>query len=180
MKPSAIIVFLVLAMLTSQAFSWGWSRRRRRSSTVSSLADGPSRNPNAVVCISYRSSNQVTCKKGGRSVTCTTQPPTVTRDDQNKGPTPRGEYLIGRRYIHWPYNIEWYNLFPKKEDNSGYYSHTQSTKTGRSHMGLHPGSVSEGRVTVKESTCWGNIRRVIDSGTIQYRGSSYSGFLYVK
>ena len=31
MKPSAIIVFLVLAMLTSQAFSWGWSRRRRRS-----------------------------------------------------------------------------------------------------------------------------------------------------
>ncbi|XP_074633548.1 uncharacterized protein LOC141892246 [Acropora palmata] len=179
MKPSAIIVFLVLAMLTSQAFSWGWSRRQRRS-TGSSPAGGPSRNPNAVVCTSYRSSNQVTCKKGGSSVTCTTQPPTVTRDDQDKGPTPRGEYLIGRRYIHWRYNIEWYNLFPKKEDNSGYYSYTQSTKTGRSHMGLHPGSVSEGCVTVKESTCWGNIRSVIDSGTMQYRGSSYSGFLYVK
>ena len=39
MKPSAIIVFLVLAMLTSQAFSWGWSRRRRRSSIVSRFVE---------------------------------------------------------------------------------------------------------------------------------------------
>lgn len=175
MKSSAI---LVLAMLTSQAFSWGWSRRRRRT-TMSSPAGGPSRNPNAVVCTSYRSSNQVTCKKGECSVTCPTQPPRETRDDRFGGPTPRGEYLIGRRYRH-PKGIDWYNLYPKKEDNSGYYSYSQRTKTGRSLMGLHPGSRSLGCVTVKEQTCWGNIRRVIDSGTMQYRHSRYSGFLYVK
>ena len=35
MKPNAIIVFLVLAMLTSQAFSWSWSRRRRKRSSSS-------------------------------------------------------------------------------------------------------------------------------------------------
>ncbi|XP_015748159.1 PREDICTED: uncharacterized protein LOC107327945 isoform X2 [Acropora digitifera] len=177
MKASAVIVFLVLAMLTSQAFSWGWSRRRRRTT---SPAGGLSGNPNAVVCTFYRSRDQVTCKKGGSSVTCTTQPPTETRDDKDGGPTPRGEYLIGRRNTHWRKKIDWYNLFPKKEDNSGYYSYTQSTKTGRSHMGLHPGSFSLGCVTVKESTCWGNIRSVIDSGTMQYRNWPYSGFLYVK
>ncbi|XP_015748154.1 PREDICTED: uncharacterized protein LOC107327945 isoform X1 [Acropora digitifera] len=179
MKASAVIVFLVLAMLTSQAFSWGWSRRRRRT-TRFSPAGGLSGNPNAVVCTFYRSRDQVTCKKGGSSVTCTTQPPTETRDDKDGGPTPRGEYLIGRRNTHWRKKIDWYNLFPKKEDNSGYYSYTQSTKTGRSHMGLHPGSFSLGCVTVKESTCWGNIRSVIDSGTMQYRNWPYSGFLYVK
>ncbi|XP_067040337.1 uncharacterized protein [Acropora muricata] len=177
MKSSAIIVFLVLAMLTSQAFSWGWFRRRRRTT---SPAGGLSGNPNAVMCTFYRSSDQVTCKKGGSSVTCTTQPPTETRDDKDGGPTPRGEYLIGRRHTHWRKKIDWYNLFPKKEDNSGYYSSTQPTETGRSHMGLHPGSVSLGCVTVKEGTCWDNIHSVIDSGTMQYRHSRYSGFLYVK
>lgn len=169
-------------MLTSQAFSW-WSSSRRRRTTVptssgSSPAGGPSRNPNAVVCTSYRSSNYITCKKGGSSVTCTTQPPTETRDDRYGGPTPRGEYLIGERYTH-SMGIDWYNLYPKKEDNSGYYGYTQRTQKGRNTMGLHPGTRSLGCVTVKK-TCWQKIRSVIESGSMQYRGSGYSGFLYVK
>ena len=112
-------------------------------------------------------------------MTCTTQPPTETRDDQFGGPTPRGEYLIGKRYTHPQKEIDWYNLYPKKEDNSGYYDYRQRTQKGRNTMGLHPGTVSLGCVTVKQ-TCWLKIRSVIDSGSMQYRGSGYSGFLYVK
>ena len=123
--------------------------------------------------------------RGGCLVTCVTQLPTETRDDQYGGPTPRGEFLIGKRYTHRSYSIDWYNLYPKKEDSSGYYRYTQRTQTGRYAMGLHPGTVSEGCVTVKaplynEDPCWKKIRDVIDSGTMQYRGSGYSGFLYVK
>lgn len=120
------------------------------------------------------------------SVTCTTQPPlSETRDDRPGGPTPLGEYLIGKRYTHSKHKIDWYNLYPKKEDNSGYYKYTDSTQKGRSTLALHPGTISEGCVTVKASTynndpCWQRIRKVIDSGNMQYRRSSYSGFLYVK
>ena len=51
-------------------------------------------------------------------------------------------------------------------------------------MGLHPGRTSLGCVTVRAPTynsdaCWQRIRRVIDSGNMYYRGSSYSGFLFV-
>ena len=118
-------------------------------------------------------------------MTCPTQPTAETRDDQDGGPTPRGEYLIGKRYTHKKHKIDWYNLYPKKEDNSGYYPHDKPTQTGRSHMGLHPGTVSLGCVTVKaplynDDPCWKKIRKVVDSGTMWYRGWDYSGFLYVK
>ena len=119
------------------------------------------------------------------SVTCTTQPPIQPRDDRFGGPTPRGEYLIGNRYTHSRLRIDWYNLYPKKEDSSGYYGYTQRTRTGRFAMGLHPGQRSLGCVTVyapneNSDPCWQKIRKVIDSGNMYYRGSSYSGFLYVK
>ena len=123
--------------------------------------------------------------RGGNWVTCTTQPPSEPRDDKYGGPTPRGEYLIGKRYTHPSHRIDWYNLYPKKEDNSGYYGYTQPTQKGRYAMGLHPGTVSLGCVTVKaplynNDPCWKKIRKVIDSGSMWYRGSGYSGFLYVK
>ncbi|CAH3018633.1 unnamed protein product, partial [Porites evermanni] len=60
------------------------------------------------------------------------RPSTGGRRERNDrrygGPTPRGEYLIGNRYTNPRYNIDWYNLYPKKEDNSGYYGYTQRTK----------------------------------------------------
>ena len=123
-------------------------------------------------------------KRGRSSVTCTTQPPRERNDRRYGGPTPRGEYLIGNRYTNSRYNIDWYNLYPKKEDSSGYYGYTQRTRTGRYAMGLHPGRTSLGCVTVRAPTynsdaCWQRIRRVIDSGNMYYRGSSYSGFLFV-
>ena len=54
-------------------------------------------------------------------------------------------------------------------------------------MGIHPGTVSEGYVTVNapdkdEGACWKKIRKVIDSGNMVYTGrttSTYSGFLYI-
>ena len=125
-----------------------------------------------------------TIHRGNTQVTCPTQPPKEARDDKQGGPTPLGEYLIGNRYKHRRHNIDWYNLYPKKEDNSGYYGYTQPTKKGRFAMGLHPGKVSLGCVTVKAPTydndpCWQKIRKVIDAGNMNYRGSTYSGFLYV-
>ena len=118
-------------------------------------------------------------------MTCVTQPPAQTDDTKYGGPTPLGEYLIGKRYTNPSYGIDWYNLYPKKEDNSGYYRYTQPTQTGRYAMGLHPGTISEGCVTVKaplynDDPCWKKIRKVVDSGTMWYRGWDYSGFLYVK
>lgn len=162
-------MFLLLAMLTSEAFSW-WGRcRRRRRYSSSSSSDSSNSRP--VVCYFYRSSNRITCTKGGVSATCGTVSPSQTRDDRFGGPTPLGEYLIGKRY-----NIDWYNLYPKKEDNSCYY---QRTRKGRYAISLHPGTRSLGCVTVVKS-CWPSIRSVVDSGNQPYCGSYYSGYLFVK
>jgi len=122
---------------------------------------------------------------GRASATCPTQPPKERRDDRFGGPTPRGEYLIGKWKIHKRHGIDWYKLYPKKEDNSGYYPYRQPTRKGRSVMGLHPGKTSLGCVTVRAPTynrdaCWQRIRRVIDCGNMTYRRSSYTGFLYVQ
>lgn len=127
----------------------------------------------------------LTFPRGSASATCPTQPPNERRDDRFGGPTPLGEYLIGKRYPHGIRRIDWYNLYPKKEDNSGYYGYRQPTRKGRYALGLHPGMISLGCVTVRaptynSDTCWQRIRRVIDSGNMNYRGSSFSGFLYVR
>ena len=116
--------------------------------------------------------------------TCTTQPTAERRDDRFGGATPLGEYLIGKRYAHQPHNVDWYKLYPKKEDNCGYYRYDQPNKKGRSAMALHPGRDSLGCVTVKapnynNDPCWQKIRAIIDGGNMLYRRSGYSGFLYV-
>ena len=122
--------------------------------------------------------------RGNSSITCNTLLPTlVTKDDQEGGPTPLGEYLIGKRRIN-DEGIDWYNLYPKKEDSSGYYGFNESTQTGRDRMGLHPGVDSKGCVTVFAPTynsdpCWQLIRKLVDYGKLSYRNSSYSGFLFV-
>lgn len=118
------------------------------------------------------------------SQTCTTQPPSNTDDTSYGGPTPLGEYLIGKRRTNPTYNIDWYRLYPKKEDGSGYYGYYKPTKTGRSMMGLHPGKVSLGCVTVlapnyNRDVCWQKMRNVIDKGNMSYRRSNYSGYLFV-
>ena len=47
-------------------------------------------------------------------------------------------------------------------------------------MGLHPGSLSLGCVTVRdEDNCWELTSNALGSGSMTYKGSGYSGFLYV-
>ena len=51
-------------------------------------------------------------------------------------------------------------------------------------MGLHPGKVSLGCVTVlapnyNRDVCWQKMRNVIDKGNMSYRRSNYSGYLFV-
>jgi len=54
-------------------------------------------------------------------------------------------------------------------------------------MGLHPGSVSLGCVTVKStntpydtSEAWKSVRNKLDSSQLTYRDDDFSGFLYVE
>ena len=77
--------------------------------------------------------------------------PRETDAGKESGPTPKGEYLVGKRYQHEKYACDWYQLSPIKENNSGYYAYADQ-KLGRSHLALHPGQISEGCVTVKVKT----------------------------
>ncbi|XP_072042102.1 uncharacterized protein [Amphiura filiformis] len=148
-----------------------------------SPAGGPSSNPNAAVCYFYRDSNCLVCSKGADSQKCCTKPGTGN-DDEIGGPTPKKEYLIGqfrRNWVSWRL-VDWHNLYPKKNDNSGYWPYNVPNEDGRSLIGLHPGSVTQGCVTVTDDTCWDAINEIVSNGYMTYTGtitSNYDGFLYV-
>ncbi|XP_048588617.1 uncharacterized protein LOC116618446 isoform X1 [Nematostella vectensis] len=158
-----------------------------------SPSGGPSNNPNAVVCKFERSSLSLKCEKGSSSHTCKVVKATGKTEADQKGPTPYGEYLIGNYHTSTTYSgLDWYKLYPKKEDNSGYYGYWSANNLGRSTMGLHPGRVSWGCVTVDASncnsggydcynrdSCWTQIKSIVSSGSMTYRKSTYSGILYV-
>jgi hypothetical protein len=111
--------------------------------------------------------------------------PRETDDRKQGGPTPVGEYLIGRRIQHPTHKIDWYQLYPRMEDKWGYYGYTERSKTGRFAMGLHPGSVSLGCVTVKstdtpydKSEIWRSVQKKLDASMLTTKGA-FTGFLYV-
>lgn len=70
--------------------------------------------------------------------------------------------------------IDWFNLLPKKKNLSGYYEYYEKDDHGRSHMGLHPGRISNGCVTVEvkdenprrynDDWCWKQIRKIVENG----------------
>jgi hypothetical protein len=148
---------------------------------------GPSGNPNAIVVISMRASKKLKWKSNGVVTMVDLIAPAITNDAQTNGPTPINEYLIGQRYTHATHNIDWYKLYPRKEDNSGYYPYDSPTQTGRKQMGLHPGSTSLGCVTVDRAQAqpydsnpqWIALRTYVDSGSMTYNGTGFCGFLYV-
>ena len=154
---------------------------------TNSPSGGPSGNSGAVVLISYRISKKLGWKVGNTVHEANIVSPVITDDTQTNGPTPVNEYLIGQRYTHGVHNIDWYKLYPRKEDNSGYYPYDQATATGRFSMGLHPGAVSLGCVTVDSAGAspydsnqtWVSLRNHVDGGAFTYNGSSFVGFLYV-
>jgi hypothetical protein len=152
--------------------------------SAGSPSGGPAANPGAVVCISYLSERKLRCKLGAKVVEANTIVPDDTDDTKPNGPTPVGEYLIDKRRTHPTYQIDWYDLCPRKEDNSGYYSYTQRTKTGRLGMGLHPGTISHGCCTVaapryNSDPEWKKVRDLLEQGKLTYRSQQFVGFLYV-
>ena len=152
-----------------------------------SPSGGPSGNSGAIVLISMRTSKKLKWKDGNTITTVDLIAPTETDDTATGGPTPYGEFLIGQRYNHATHDIDWYKLYPRMQNNSGYFGYTAATETGRSAMGLHAGSISEGCVTVDAdgaspydtNTDWIALRNYVDSGSMTYNGTGFSGFLYV-
>jgi hypothetical protein len=155
---------------------------------ANSPSGGPTGNPNAIVLISMRTSRKLKWKTADGTVrTVDLIMPSITDDTATGGPTPYGEYLIGQRYTHATHNIDWYKLYPRMKNNQGYFGYTAATETGRSAMGLHPGTVSLGCATVDigssrpydTNSNWIALRTYVNGGAFTYRGSGYSGFLYV-
>jgi hypothetical protein len=155
--------------------------------SVKSPAGGPKANPTAAVFVFIRKSKKLCWVEGGKLMSVEVVPTVQPDDKKPNGPTPPGEYLIGKRIKHAKLLIDWYKLYPRIEDNSGYYGYTAKTKTGRFAMGLHPGSVSLGCVTVKSSTkpydvstVWKPVRTKLDSSNLTYKKDTFSGLLYVE
>lgn len=154
--------------------------------SANSPSGGPSKNPDAAVFVLFRASKKLCWVADGKVVSVEVQPTEETDDTKPGGPTPVGEYLIGKRYTHDDHKIDWYKLYPRIEDNSGYYGYTAKTKTGRFAMGLHPGARSLGCATVKSSEKpydssekWKLVRGKLDSSKLVYKKDDFSGFLYV-
>ena len=153
----------------------------------SSPSGGPSGNANAIVLISMRKSKKLKWKAGNVVTTVDLIHPTITDDTQTGGPTPLGEFLIGERYEHATHKIDWYKLYPRMKDNTGYFGYGAATETGRATMGLHPGGNSAGCVTIDSdgatphdtNTEWIALQKFVDSGSMTYNGTGFTGFLYV-
>lgn len=66
-----------------------------------------------------------------------------------------------------------------------YHVYVAKTKQGRNHMGIHPGRLSLGCVTVKaempynDDPCWKKLDKPVDSGELKYKNQEFDGFLYV-
>jgi hypothetical protein len=154
--------------------------------SANSPAGGPNSNPAAAVFVFFRKSKKLCWVADGKVVSVAIVPTKELDDTKAGGPTPVGEYLIGRRFKHDKHKIDWYRLYPRIENNSGYYGYTAKTKTGRFAMGLHPGAVSLGCVTVRStkvpydrSDVWNSVRQELDSSNLRYKNDGFSGFLYV-
>jgi len=155
--------------------------------SAKSPAGGPKKNASAAVFVFFRKSKKLCWIADGKLASVDIVPTRETDDTKEGGPTPVGEYLIGKRFQHEKHKIDWCKLYPRMEDNSGYHGYTAKTKTGRSAMGLHPGSVSLGCVTVKSTEspydsagAWKVVRQQLDTGKLTYKSDDYSGFLYVE
>jgi hypothetical protein len=155
--------------------------------SADSPAGGPGKNQNAAVFVFLRASKKLCWVTDGKVVSVEIQPTKESDDTKQGGPTPVGEYLIGQRFNHEKHKIDWYKLYPRIEDNSGYYGYTAKTKAGRFAMGLHPGATSLGCVTVKstdnpydKAEAWKSVRGKLDSSKLKYKNDDFTGLLYVE
>lgn len=141
---------------------------------------GPAGDPKeGVVCWANITKFSITCKLGGDSVTCGTVCPDEKDYKKYGGPTPPNEYLIDTLYWHKDNQCDWYNLCPMKDDKSGYHKYRDKDKYGRTTMGLHPGTVSLGCITVKKD-CWEKLKALIEKGELKYKNQKFKGTVIVQ
>ena len=103
----------------------------------------------AATCTYYRSSSRITCG----SVTCTAIAP--SRDSEK---LPAGYYYIG----DYGYRGTWFKLY-RQRARGGYWDyHTLIPELGcRGGFALHPGTYSEGCITVTDNNCYRRLKNVI-------------------
>ena len=104
----------------------------------------------AATCTYYRSSNQITCG----SVTCRTRSPGWW----SGGKLPAGYYYIG----DYGYNGNWFKLY-RQRPAGGYWDYHSKVPELRCRGGfaLHPGTISEGCITVSDNNCYNRLKNVI-------------------
>ncbi len=104
----------------------------------------------AATCTYYRDSNQITCG----SVTCDTEEPSWW----SGGKLPAGYYYIG----DYGYNGNWFKLYRERVGSGFWDYHTKVPELNcRGGFALHPGSISEGCITVTDNDCYSDIANVI-------------------
>lgn len=151
-----------------------------------SPAGGPSKNSDAAVFVLFRKSEKLGWIDSERLVTVDVVTPNEKDDKREFGITPVGEFLVGLPFKHPKHECDWCKLYPRIEDNSGYYGYGAQTKMGRFAMGLHPGRISQGCVTVKSelfpydsNVNWKKVREILNSRRMKYKSDDFCGFLFV-
>ena len=108
------------------------------------------------------------CDSAFGEVQCKTENYSIPALTYTGGHTPVGFYAIGPFRINPRiHNSPWYNLFPRKRDDSGWWDYSAfNPETFSSAIGLHRGnSTTRGYscIAVPLDDCWENLRKVIDS-----------------
>ena len=115
--------------------------------TVLVFATLASSSPGAI-CNYYQSSNTVRCGQ----VTCSTANPAGTHEK-----APVGFYYIGKSRIHL--GVGWFNLYPQRASGGYWDYHTKVPEFNcRGGFGLHAGTISEGCITVPDTSCFNQLR----------------------
>lgn len=112
----------------------------------------------------------------GRAVP--TVPAAAASDTEENGPLPVATYLIDTYRVHESIGCEWFNLHAPLEDGTGYYGYGDrwyTFRNRRSGFGLHPGTRSNGCVTISgpyDSSNWEAVQSYVASGYLAYLGNN--------
>ena len=102
--------------------------------------------------------------RNGSYIKCDTKRPSQTSSSKANGPAPDGLYSIGAVYTHRTHGISWANLYPIKQNGNGWWDYYRTNPaTGRGYIGLHPGQISQGCITVTDQSCWNKLERMLRS-----------------
>jgi hypothetical protein len=113
----------------------------------------------------------IACHLGDDWVSCPIVCPSQKDFKKELGPTPPGTYKIDKRRIHPRHQCGWYNLcaYSGSGCKFGGYNEGHPKYPGRDSMGLHPGTVSQGCVTVTKD-CWDKLDALVQRGKAKESG----------